>query len=320
MTRGRGAVVATLALCVAIATAGCGLGPGDSSDGQATLTVTRDYGAEPMLEADQSDPPESETVIRFLDREAELSTRYGGGFVQSIDGLEGQLTEGRSFDWFFFVNGIESSRGAAEVTVRGGDRIWWDYRDWTDALRTPAVVGSWPEPFAQDSAGTERSPVRIECHGERGPCDAVSERLSEEGVDASIEDAQRGTPGAGSGSPAMRLLVGPWEAVRSDPVAAQLDDGPATSGVFARFEPAGRGYELTALDQRARTAAQLGPGAGLVAGLRQGDRPATWLVTGTDAEGVEEALTMLDAEHLADRYAVAGFGDRDLALPAEGSG
>ena len=31
--------------------AGCGLGPGESSEGEATLTVTRDYGAEPMLEA-----------------------------------------------------------------------------------------------------------------------------------------------------------------------------------------------------------------------------------------------------------------------------
>ena len=51
----------------------------------------------------------------MLDREAEITTRYGGGFVQSIDGLEGALDAGRSLDWFFFVNGIESSTGAAEV-------------------------------------------------------------------------------------------------------------------------------------------------------------------------------------------------------------
>ena len=128
---------------------GCGLGPGESSSGTATLTVTRDYGAEPVLEASESDPAESETVIRFLDREAEITTRYGGGFVQSIDGTSGELDGGRSLDWFFFVNGIESPRGGAEVPIRGGDRIWWDYRDWTAAIRTPAVVGSWPEPFLQ---------------------------------------------------------------------------------------------------------------------------------------------------------------------------
>ena len=136
--RGRSAVVA---VALAATTAGCGLGPGGSSPGTATLTVTRDYGAEPVLEASESDPSESETVIRFLDREAEITTRYGGGFVQSIDGTAGELADGRSRDWFFFVNGIESARGSAEVEVRGGDRIWWDYRDWTAAISTPAVVG-----------------------------------------------------------------------------------------------------------------------------------------------------------------------------------
>ena len=90
-------------------------------------------------------------MIRFLDREAEITTRYGGGFVQSIEGLGGTVTAGRSFDWFFFVDGIESSVGSAEREVRGGHRIWWDYRDWTDAMRVPAVVGSWPEPFLQQA-------------------------------------------------------------------------------------------------------------------------------------------------------------------------
>ena len=28
-------------------------------------------------------------MIRFLDREAEITTRYGGGFVQSINGTAG---------------------------------------------------------------------------------------------------------------------------------------------------------------------------------------------------------------------------------------
>ena len=83
---GRSAVVAAV---LAVATTGCGLGPGESSRGEATLTVTRDYGSEPILEATETDPSESETVIRFLDREAEITTRFGGGFVHSIDGTAG---------------------------------------------------------------------------------------------------------------------------------------------------------------------------------------------------------------------------------------
>ena len=56
---------------------------------EATLTVTRDYGAEVLLEATREDPPESETVMRMLDSEAEIETRYGGGLVQSIEGISG---------------------------------------------------------------------------------------------------------------------------------------------------------------------------------------------------------------------------------------
>ena len=55
---------ALAALVAAALGTGCGFGPGESSEGEATLTVTRDYGAEPLVEAAREDPPESETVMR----------------------------------------------------------------------------------------------------------------------------------------------------------------------------------------------------------------------------------------------------------------
>jgi hypothetical protein len=315
MSRGRTLAVTTAT--IAAVTAGCGLGPGPASEGEATLTVTRDYGSETLLEAGDPEPPASETVLRLIDREAEITTRYGGGFVHSIDEVAGELADGRSSDWFFFVNGVESDRGAAEVAVRGGDRIWWDYRDWTNALRTPAVVGSWPEPFAQASAGDDRLPVRVVCEDPQAPCQEVAERLGEEGVDAGVEAA---AARADRTAPALRILVGPWRAIDDDPAAAQLDAGPQTSGVFARFTSGPRGWRLLALDTAARPSARLGDGAGLVAAVRDGDEPPTWLVTGTDLDGVEEAVSLLDDAQLARRYAVAALPGHVLALPAAGPG
>jgi hypothetical protein len=306
-----------LAACAAVAVSGCGLGEGETSEGEATLTVTRDFGTEPMVDAAVTDPAESETVIRMLDSQAEITTRYGGGFVQSIEGVAGEIAGGRSVDWFFFVNGIESPTGAADVPVRGGDRVWWDYRDWTDAMRAPAVVGSWPEPFAQAATPeSEREPVIVECFGEREPCDTVSDRLGDEGVEAAVELAG----GSVERGDARRLLVGPWEELASEPPAPLLDDGPATSGVFARFAGAGGGVALEALDEHAEVAGEHGDGAGLVAALREGERPPSWLVTGTDADGVVRAAEALDAETLADRYAVAlPVEGEPLALPAQGA-
>ena len=303
------AAVAAMATATA---AGCGFGAGESSEGEATLTVTRDYGAERLLEASEAEPPESRTVIRMLDSAADLTTRYGGGFVHSIDGIEGTLESGRSVDWFFFVNGIESSTGAAEVAVRGGDRIWWDYRDWTDALRTPAVVGSWPEPFAQRSAQAAADPVTVECHIDGRACDEVTDRLEQAGVEAPIEASA--APGSGN-APGPRVLVGTWNRIGDDPVAALLDGGPQASGVFARFE----NRSLITLDAGAEPSARLGVASGLVAALRRSSEQPTWLVTGTDVEGVERAVRLLDADHLTDRYAVAASPRNELALPTQGA-
>jgi Domain of unknown function (DUF4430) len=290
----------------AAALAGCGLGPGSTSEGTATLTVTRDYGTERMVEASVTDPDESETVLRMLDREAEIETRYGGGFVQSIDGVAGGTEGDRRRDWFFYVNGIESPVGSAERAVRGGDRIWWDNRDWSDAMRVPAVVGSWPEPFVQSSAEEERLPVRVECAGAPAPCETTAERLADEGVTVSEERLGRADQGE-----ALRVLVGQWPEIEDDPAAAQIAEGPAASGVFAHFD----GDELIALDVRADSASRLGDGAGLVAAVRQGERPPTWVVTGVDDSGVRAAAEALGDSVLRDRYAVVVGAGSDATLP-----
>jgi Domain of unknown function (DUF4430) len=287
------AAVAAATLLVA-ATAGCGFGEGEESEGEATLTVTRDYGSERLLEASREDPPSSETVFRFLDSEAEIATRYGGGFVQSIDGLAGGTEEGRRLDWFFYVNGIESSVGAAEVEVHAGDRIWWDYRDWTAAMRVPAVLGSFPEPLSSQGAG-------VECRTARAVCDEVRERIP--GTDR-------------AGGDAVEVLVGPWRDVRDDRAVRAIERGPATSGVFADFEPAPGGHRLVALDQTAAQARRLGPHAGLIAAVRDGSEPPIWLVTGTDPAGVDRAAELIDEETLRDRYALAvERSGRALPLP-----
>jgi hypothetical protein len=299
----RGLAVAAAALAVAVA-AGCGFGSGGTSDGEATLTVTRDYGNQRLAEAAVKDPSESETVLRFLDREADIETRYGGGFVQSIEGISGAVEGGRNLDWFFYVNGIESSVGAAEVEVHPGDRIWWDHRDWTGAMRVPAVVGSWPEPFINGAGG---EPVEVDCRTADATCGEVEARLSDAGVEL----------GEGAGP---RVLVGPWSELRADGFAQRIEDGPATSGVFADFEPLGAGvFSLATLDANGTAVAELGAGNGLIAALRDADEAPTWLITGTDEEGVIEAARALTEPILRDRYAVAVEpGGTSVPLPARG--
>jgi hypothetical protein len=301
--RGRGTAVAVALLFAALATAGCGLGPGNGVK-DAELTVTRDYGTVPVLHRQLSDLNESDTVMRALERNADISTRYGGGFVQSIEGLEAEESAGASLDWFFYVNGVESTIGAADYALHGGESIWWDYRDWDAAMRVPAVVGSWPQPFLDGYDGKQR-PVAIECLGGGNACGEVDKRLTAAGIDVSSR------PSSGS----IRVLVGPWTRIRSDPAAALVERGPQASGVFADFHHEGGGYRLGGLDESGNAAIEFGPDSGLVAATRRYEEPPVWMVTGTTGAGVRAAASLLDAGDLRDHYAVAVDGDKETPLP-----
>ncbi len=240
-------------------------------------------------------------MLDALSSSAEVETRYGGGFVQAIDGLAGGESDGRADDWFFYVNGVESPVGAADYSLSDGDRVWWDHHDWATAMRVPAVVGSWPQPFVSGSEQREWS-TGVFCGGARGACAEVSRKLEAEGVNTGAE------PGPDDDRPGrdgeIRVLVGPWERIGEDPVARLLAGGPQRSGVFATFSGTSPSVGLTLLDDRGRVAETLSAGAGLVAALRPGQGPPTWVVTGTDDVGVAAALDLL-GEPLKDRFAVA---------------
>lgn len=297
-----------LIVLAALGAAGCGVGPGQKA-GDVQIIVTRDYGARELLRVDAPEQGGDDTVMRLLQRNADVKTRYGGGFVQSIDGLAGGREGGRPVDWFYYVNGVEAEEGASSTKVHDGEQIWWDRHDWGAAQRVPAVVGSFPEPFKTGIDG-KRLPVRIECSDVKAKaCDAVSDAFQKLGIVAA-----RGGLGTASGEETLRVVVGPWADVESlDQVAASLAKGPKASGVFARFEDEGR--TLATLDAQGRTVQRLGAGTGLVAAGRDGENPPTWLLTGTDAAGVDSAVTALDESALQEKFALAVSQGRGVSLP-----
>jgi hypothetical protein len=303
VNRRRGTAVATALLLAALATAGCGLGPG-ADLGAARLTVTREYGSVPVLDEEVGEVSESDTVMRVLEGRAKIATRYGGGFVQSIDGVEGGQRDGRAYDWFFYVDGVESPIGAADFSLDGGERIWWDYRDWTAANRVPAVVGSWPAPLVGGYEG-EAHPVALVCDGGGEACGLAREKLEAAGVKLAV----------GSPKGAIRVLVGPWARLRSDPAAALVEAGPAESGIFADFEAGPGGTRLQGLDPAAKDVRGFGPDAGLVAATRRYEAPPVWLVTGSSAAGVRAAAGLLETAKLRDHYAVAVEAGHETPLP-----
>jgi hypothetical protein len=305
-------LVVVLALLLPVA--GCGFGAGNST-GDVTLTVTRDFGTATLHEgADEQTESASQgdTVMRLLQRSYDVKTRYGGGFVQEIDGVAGGREAGRRADWFYYVNGIEAPVGAAERRLTGGDRIWWDHHQWDAAQRVPAVVGSFPEPFKSGSEG-KRYPVRLVCPGDdERSCDEVQQRLE----DAGVASLSRATLEQSAGQEVLRVIVGRWRDIRSEPVVRRLERGPGASGVYAR--PTSTGDAIVLLDRDGRPVRTLHGGAGLVAATSVQAQAPTWIVTGTDEVGLAAAAAALTEERLSQHFALAIDAGQDVPLPVSG--
>jgi hypothetical protein len=301
-----------VALVLVISLAGCGFGAGKKSGGSVSVSVTTDFGRSRLAPTSRQTARDGETAMRVTQRSFDVKTRYGGNFIQEIDGVSGGSQDGHKVDWFYYVNGIEASKGAGEHKLSPGDRIWWDHHDWEKAMHIPAVVGAFPEPFRSGQDG-KKIPTRIVCMGaqEDRSCDEVEKRLNDAGVRDFARSNLESSPGE-----VLRILIGPWSQVRKDIAARQLEEGPGVSGVFAKPTPDGTSIAL--MDSDGKTERTLGPGSGLVAATSYRDDHPTWMITGTDDVGVAAAAAALTEGQLGSHFALAIDAGRGVPLPLEG--
>jgi hypothetical protein len=209
--------------------------------------VTRDRGEEVILTAEV---PAGLTILQALDREADVETRYGGRFVQSIEGIAGSLSGQQ--DWFYFLNGIEPDVGAAEVRLRPGDVAWWDFRSWGDQMQQPVVVGAFPEPFVNGFGG-ERRPIEVRYPPElESAASALAAALP--GPSAAgdpnlfVLEVRGGEPGAtltasrgtASDSPVTFTLAGSEAGVEAAALALAADPSIVRYRYSARFDEQGK--------------------------------------------------------------------------------
>lgn len=298
-------------LLAALILAGCGFGAGKKTGGSVTVTVSQDFGERQLAPTLRETAREGETVMRVLQRSFDVQTRFGGNFVQEIDGVSGGREDGQRVDWFYYVNGIESSQGAGERKLHAGDRIWWDHHDWEVAMRVPAVVGAFPEPFRSGQDG-HKLPIRLVCmESEDRSCDEVETRLADAGVRNVARSNLESSPGG-----VLRILVGRWSDVRKDLSARRLEEGPEVTGIFAKPTASGDKIDLVGSDGESERT--LGAGSGLVAATSYLDAHPTWLITGTDDVGVAAAAAALTEDQLRHHFALAIEAGRGVPLPLEG--
>ena len=239
--RGPGTAVAIALLFAALAAAGCGLGPGKGrrrrrADGDAGL---RDRaGASPSL----GDVTESDTVMRALERSADdhhpLRRR-----LRAVDRGCGSATRARRLARLVLLR----QRGR-------GDRR----RRRLPAARGRVGLVGLPR-LGRGDAGAGRGRLLAAAVRRRLRRQAAPGGGRVPGRRGGLRHGARaagGAPGVavagGIAGGAIRVLVGPWARVREDPAAAQIEDGPQASGVFADFEPAGERLRAAGAGRRRR--------------------------------------------------------------------
>ena len=175
--------------------------------------------------------------MSLLMRNANVATRYWRRLRAEHRRRSPAVSNGgQPVDWFYYVNGVEASKGAASTNVHPGDHIWWDRHDWSQTDDVPAVVGSFPQPFLNGIDG-KRLPVRVECAD-------VGRRRVPHGDQRA---ARAGRAGGRLGARQRRRrdadaarAVGPWRELAGEvATCANSSAGPRASGVYARFSPAG---------------------------------------------------------------------------------
>jgi hypothetical protein len=259
------------------------------------LWITRDFGAQTLT--DQRVPLEpGDTVMDILKRHGgDVKTAYGGGFVESIQGLASAYRPGdeksRKLDWFYSVNGLMADVGAAEYALAPGDVVWWDYHDWSFAAAAPAQVGAYPQPFVQ-MAGKAGVDIAIMAEdGYDGKARQVADSL--EKMTGKAPQVIGWDESAFRQEKAM-LVIGEAKQLAASPFLQTLWKDKASSGLFAAVSDRG----IQAYDEHGKAGRlfdQKGAGA-ILATVHPEFRLPLWIAAGVGAEGVDQVVQALSRE------------------------
>jgi hypothetical protein len=279
--------LALLAAC-AVLGAGCGARKGGTP---TTLVVTRDFGTQVVVASRSVNSTSGLTAMRQLQSELEVTTKFGGRYVDSIDGLK----EDGDSSWLVHIDGIEARKGAASMRLLPGQVVQWDFHPWQTIRTGGAIVGAYPRPL-------EANGVRLVCAEPRGgACRLARGQLHAAGV------------GENPRSDA-RIVVGTWNEIEGLDGVPDLTSSGESNGAFAQFSKDGK--RLTPFFADGAPGRAMARGSGLLAAFAV-DRNVVWLVTGTDAAGVMRATKLLARRGAAieRRFAVAVSRGGNVALP-----
>ncbi|MGI6066499.1 MAG: DUF4430 domain-containing protein [Bacillota bacterium] len=284
---------------------------------QVTLRVTKNFGREIIFH--ETVPIKKDwTVMDLLQAHLEVETKWDGGFVNGINGLEsekGGIRKERQ-DWFFYVNGVCADGGAAAYRLQSNDQVWWDYHLWNNmGSAISALVGSYPEPFIHSYRGKGGPVTVMSSPQDQHLAEKTVKALKAQGaakvaigsLDVAAMENRKGPV----------LVLGVWDDLKEITWLAKFNEAYRKTGMGVHFTDGG--VELfTSHGELGETVKE---SAGIIAatGAGLGDENPLWLLVGTDAQGLNEAVKILteSPKKISGMYQAAVVSGKVLRLPLE---
>ena len=304
------------ALLLAAILAGCPVQPADLDNTEqalVTVVVTRDFGKELIL-AQEIEIEEGASALKALQTVAEVETKYGGGFVQAINGHDPE--EADHLDWFYYINGISLSLGARDYPLLDGDIEHWDLRDWSYLQFVPAIIGDLPQPYLSGIRGEVKPTAVVYDAPFADEAEALAASLEARGVAEVLLTGAETLSGGIKEQSNLIILAG-----AENGLILELNETGKKLGFFTRLE----GGKIIVLDEKGDPAGDYGAGWGLIQATQNPWSPGgvgsgesvVFIVTGADENGVRSAASALtdNSDELRYAYAVLVNNSQIIKIP-----
>ncbi|MDD2402584.1 MAG: DUF4430 domain-containing protein [Clostridia bacterium] len=312
------------------------------NDGQIKLILSKNYGSEQLLEQYIEARENLSIMDGLYSLDLDIETAYGGSYVNGIGDLHADNGgfSGERQDWFYYINGIFADMGAFDYYPEEGEVIWWDYHSWKMSKGVPAVIGCYPEPFLHGYDGkvtattimyfSDDVELAVELQDALKSKGAKDIKLSK--IDTTdttdttdvtgtidimnvadtinVYDTQKLSKRKGS-----VILIGEWDKLKKIPYMKELNEAGIRAGLFIHFTD----DSVELFDYSGEKVKQISEKAGVITatGEGNGDDSPLWFITGTDRDGLVEAVQVLadNPEKIVGSFSVAIHNSEIIKLP-----
>jgi hypothetical protein len=252
-----------------------------------TLRVSRDFRTPPLMEKRVGCSGQS--VMKLLKECATVGTAFGGGFVQSIDGIAAGKGSDARRAWLYYVNGLIADVGATQCVPKCGDYVVWDLHSCDGVGAVTSLIGCFPQPFLSFQKRGAAPLLILHDGRSKETARMLARSLEKRGIGkAKIQPVpESALPSASS------IIVGWWDDIIGNPTLKRIYEHRKACGIFVEFNK--DGLHVLSLDRTRRKSLRQ---AGVILATRRGGTPPMplWIVSGTDHEQTTKAAEILIRE------------------------